>query len=71
MERDELLRKLGDRIRELRLEKGMSQAELARQCGKDPQSIERIENAKVNPTVVTLHQISEVIGVSVDQLMKF
>ena len=58
MERKVFLNQLGKRIVELRIKKGISQAELARRCDKDPQSIERIENAKVNPTAYTLRLIA-------------
>jgi transcriptional regulator with XRE-family HTH domain len=39
------------RIKEFRLQKGISQRQLALSSGKDPQSLERVENGKSCPTV--------------------
>jgi putative transcriptional regulator len=44
MEKEELLKKLGKNIIKIRTKKGWSQSELAWNCGKDRQSIERLEN---------------------------
>jgi putative transcriptional regulator len=62
---------VGKRIVELRKAKGMSQADLAKACFKDPQSIERIENAKVNTTVFTLYQIAQALDVPPKELLNF
>jgi len=52
--KEELAKKLGKRIIQLREKKGWTQSDLARACMKDRQSIERIENGKTNPTLFTL-----------------
>ncbi|MCR6639715.1 MAG: helix-turn-helix transcriptional regulator [Sporocytophaga sp.] len=39
---------------ELRTPKGWSQSDLARACNKDRQSIERIENGKVAPSLYSI-----------------
>ena len=59
MEKSEFLKKLGDNIKKLRQEKGISQAELARLCEKERASIERIENGKINPSAYVLHEIAQ------------
>ena len=51
MIKDELKIKVGQRIIDLRKEKGWTQAALARACNKDRQAIEKLENGKVNPTL--------------------
>ena len=71
MERKVFLGLLGRRIVELRQKIGISQAELARRCEKDPQSIERIENAKVNPTAHTLYQIAKALDCKTMDLFDF
>jgi transcriptional regulator with XRE-family HTH domain len=50
VKKEQLQKKIGQRIIQLREEKGWSQADLARACNKDRQAIEIIENGKVNPT---------------------
>jgi putative transcriptional regulator len=62
-----LLKKLGERIREIRKEKGMSQAQLANTIGKDQQSIQRLETGNINPSFYYLNQLSE--GLAVDLKM--
>ena len=71
MERKAFLKKLGKRIVDIRIKKGYSQAELAHRCEKDPQAMERIENAKVNPTVFTLHIIAQALECKEKELFEF
>lgn len=49
----------------------MSQAELARACGKDRQNIEKIENGRVNPTLFSLYEIAEALEVSLVEIVDF
>ncbi|NER15119.1 helix-turn-helix domain-containing protein [Leptobacterium flavescens] len=71
MTKDELKRKIGKRIVELRLEKGWSQSDLARACEKDRQAIEKLENGKVNPTLYSLLEISKALEVPLKKLVEF
>lgn len=71
MERKLFLKKVGKRIVEIRTQKGLSQAELARLCDKDPQALERVENGKINPTSYTLHLVALALGVSTKDLLNF
>lgn len=64
MTKDDLKTKIGQRVIELRSSKGLSQSDLARVCEKDRQAIEKIENGKVNPTIFTIHEISQSLGSS-------
>ena len=70
MTRNELQNKIGNRIIEVRTQKGWSQSDLARACDKDRQSIEKIENGKVNPTIFTLYEISEALSVKLTELVE-
>lgn len=70
MTRDELKKKIGQRIVELRTQKGWSQSDLARACKKDRQAIEKLENGKVNATVYTLFEVAEALGVSLSKLVE-
>ena len=71
MKKEQLQKKVGQRIVELREEKGWSQSDLARACGKDRQAIEIIENGKVNPTIFSLFEISKALEVSLSVLLSF
>ena len=71
MTKDQLKKKVGNRIVELRNQRGLNQADLARACGKDRQAIEKIENGKVNPTVFSLYEISIALSVPLEELLKF
>ena len=71
MTKEELKTKIGQRIIELRTQKGWSQSDLARACNKDRQAIEKLENGKVNPTLYSLWEVSEALGVSLKKLVDF
>ena len=71
MTKEQLKKKIGQRIVELRTKKGWSQSDLARACNKDRQAMEKLENGKVNPTLYSLLEISKALGVSLAQLVKF
>ena len=69
MQKDILLRKLGNRIRNIRIEKGLSQVDLANSIGKDQQSIQRLEKGNVNPTFYYLKEISQGLDVEITELL--
>lgn len=62
------LRKFGERIRLIRLSKGMTQTALADQMGKDQQSIQRLENGGMNPTYYYLLELSKGLEVNIKEL---
>ena len=61
---------LGDRIKNLREKKGLTQEALALACDKDKQSIQRLEAGKVNPGYLYLHQICEGLQIEISELLK-
>ncbi|GGK35430.1 hypothetical protein GCM10007962_32290 [Yeosuana aromativorans] len=71
MTKEQLKKKIGRRIVELRTKKGLNQSDLARACGKDRQAIEKIENGKVNPTIFSLYEISNALDISLQKLLDF
>ncbi len=71
MDKEQLKRKVGQRIVELRSQKGWSQSDLARACDKDRQALEKLENGKVNPTLFTLLEISNALEVQLKNLLDF
>ena len=54
---------LANRVLALRLERGWSQAELARRTGTRQANISRIENAQANPTLKVLHKLAQAFEV--------
>ncbi len=70
MNKEQLKKKIGKRIVQLRTKKGWSQSDLARACNKDRQAIEKLENGKVNPTAYSLLEIAKALDVSLSDLVK-
>ena len=71
MNKEQLKKKVGQRIVELRSQKGWSQSDLARACDKDRQALEKLENGKVNPTIYSLLEIAKALEVSLKDLVDF
>ena len=61
----ELLKSLGERIKEIRLAKGLTQTELAHKIGKDHPSINRLEKGKINPSYFFLCEVAEGLEISI------
>ena len=71
MENSEILKKVGKKIQEIRLNRGLTQVELV---GKiegeiDTTNISRIEAGRTNPTVYTLFRIAEALEVRLNDLL--
>ncbi len=58
MNKEAYLIKIGDTYSPLRISKGISQAELARCCDKDPQRFNRLEKGRINPSIIYLQEIA-------------
>lgn len=71
MTKEELKKKVGQRIVELRTQRGWTQSDLARACGKDRQALEKLENGRVNPTIYSLLEISKALNVDLSTLLHF
>lgn len=63
------MRDIGDRIRELRMARGMSQAELAERIGKRRSAIGNYESGAREPDLDTLDRLAEALGVSLAGLL--
>lgn len=59
---------LGPRLRDVRLRTGLSLREVARQLGVSPSFVSQLENGKSQPSVATLFALTQLLGVSVDEL---
>lgn len=54
-----------ERIRQLRAERGLSQAKLAVRADMDPATLNRLEQGKGNPNLRTLERVADALGVEV------
>ena len=70
MNKSEDLKLLGKRIRELRLDKGLSQAQLGMKIFKDQQSIHKVESGQFNPSYIYLLEICEGLEISIEKLLQ-
>lgn len=70
MDDKEYLIKLGDKIRKLRKEAGISQEQLAERLGTKHTQVGRIERGEANSTIKMLGKIARELGIAINDLMK-
>lgn len=70
IEKNKYLKLLGERIRQFRQAKGISQEELAFKINSARNFIGCIERGEKAPTVYVLYKIASVLNVSVDKLFE-
>lgn len=58
--------RIGEEVRRLRLERGLSQQELAERIGLSQSVIARLEAGGVEPRLSTLDRVAEALGVELD-----
>lgn len=58
-------------IRERRKARGLSQEELARQCGVSRQTVNAIENEKYDPTLALAFRLARALDTTVDALFAY
>jgi transcriptional regulator with XRE-family HTH domain len=74
MEETELnnfIKQIGNRIKELRLEKNMTQLDLAVASNIDERQIQCLEASHTSPTIKTLYKVAKGLNVEVYLLLKF
>jgi transcriptional regulator with XRE-family HTH domain len=69
MNSEQILRKIGERIKELRELKGISQQVLAAKCNFEKANMSRIEAGRTNFTISTLYKISQALDTSLSNLV--
>ena len=65
-----ILKQLGERVRALRKQAWKSQDVFSYEMGWDKPNLRKIEKGKTNPTVKTLIKISDVLGITISELLK-
>ncbi|MFA6077303.1 MAG: helix-turn-helix transcriptional regulator [Candidatus Paceibacterota bacterium] len=63
-------KKLGENLKKIRTEKNITQTDLAEKLGVDKSFISNIENGKNNPTLSTITNLAQALGVSTNELLK-
>jgi transcriptional regulator with XRE-family HTH domain len=66
----ELLIPLGERLRELRLQKGFTLEELANEADIELSQVHRIEKGKINPKYTTLKILADALNMSLSDVVK-
>ena len=61
---------VGRNFARLRAASGLTQEQLAERCGLSQQYLSKLEGGKRNPTVVTLYEIAQGLGVSHVELVR-
>lgn len=62
--------KFGKRVKKIRLEKSLSQGDLAKIVDVHPTDISGIERGKRNMSLKNIERLAKALGVPVDELMK-
>lgn len=63
-------KKLGQNLKRIRLDKGITQTSIANALGADRSFVSNIENGKTNPTLSTISSLAKALNVSTTELLK-
>lgn len=66
---EKLIKKFGLRVRSLRLERELSQEDLANDAGIPLSQVSRIERGQINASISTAHAISEALNIKLSELL--
>lgn len=69
MKESELYKKVADRIKMLRAEKGLTQQELAGMLDYEKSNMSRLESGKVNIKLNTIYKISQALNITMAELL--
>ncbi len=67
---DDILKRFGDRVRQLRKDGGYSQEAFADECGLDRTYMGGIERGERNLALRNIGKIAEALGISISNLME-
>jgi transcriptional regulator with XRE-family HTH domain len=66
-----LQEKVGKRIQEIRIEKNLSQQDLAAKCNFEKSNMSRLEAGRANATLSTLEKVCEALQINCIELFRF
>ena len=67
---NKISKKLGQNLKRIRTEKGLSQGDICRKLKMDRGYISRVESGFKNPTISNIDKIAVALGVTPDKLLK-
>ena len=70
MREKELLRRLGLRIKQLRIEAGLSQSDLGLEIDVEKSNVSRLESGQFNSKIFTLFKVAKALKVSLPDLLR-
>lgn len=70
IEDKELLQKVGERIRHLRVKAGLSQEKLSFECNLDRTYIGSVERGERNIAIINLNKLAQALNVSISELLE-
>jgi transcriptional regulator with XRE-family HTH domain len=66
-----IARQVGERIRKLRQERGVSQEQLALKAGITPSYLGQVERGQKSPTIDSIDKVARALQVSLEELFTF
>jgi ribosome-binding protein aMBF1 (putative translation factor) len=63
------LKELGSHIRNLRMERGLTQASLSSKMDKDTQSLQRVESGSINPSLFYLYELATALETDLKEIV--
>ena len=70
MAKKDILKRFGERVRELRSEAGWSQEEFAAECGMDRTYVGGIERGERNLALRNIEKIADTLELTISELME-
>ena len=61
---------LGENLKRIRMEKGITQGDIVRKLGISRSFVSNIENGKTNPTLSTISKLAKALGIPTNELIK-
>jgi transcriptional regulator with XRE-family HTH domain len=63
-------KKLGENLKKFRIQKNITQTEIANTLGVDRSFVSNIENGKTNPTLSTIASLAKSLDTTINELLK-
>ena len=70
MDEIQVYRRIGENIRHIREEKGISQQDLAAMCNFEKSNMSRIESGRTNITIRSIFRIAQALNVPLHELTR-
>ncbi len=68
---DKTSRQIAQKLKKIRLQKNLTQADLANKAGISTNYYARVERAEVSPSIETIEKITKALGVKSSEILPF